>query len=186
MYFSARVATGNGPQVIDSKALGALGKHWHTLCGATYEVTPQTEGIMSAMRKVLVVEDQEAAVESVDRVLRVVAPVARAAAVPAAERQPSLLRNMALFLIAPFVGLVYALLLPFVGAAMLAWAAGKALYARPKARKALSLGRFVAKLVVAPLVGLAFVLVFPIIGPAMLVWVGVRQVAGGAREHAAA
>jgi uncharacterized membrane protein len=36
-------------------------------------------------------------------------------------------KNIVLFLIAPFIGLAYAVLLPFVGIAMLLWTAGKAL-----------------------------------------------------------
>lgn len=44
---------------------------------------------------------------------------------PEAESKVSLIRNMALFLSAPFVGLLYAVLLPFVGIGMLAYAALK-------------------------------------------------------------
>jgi CheY-like chemotaxis protein len=50
-----------------------------------------------------------------------VAPVPQAAVVP----KPHVIRNMLLFLAAPFVGLVYAVLLPFVGLGMLAWVALK-------------------------------------------------------------
>lgn len=116
---------------------------------------------MSAMRSVMAIEDREVIGKSVGRVL-----------------QPSLPRNMALFLVAPFVGLLYALLLPFVGAAMLGWVAGKALYGQPRVRKALRFGRFVAKLATAPLVGLAYLVLFPFIGAGMLVWLGLREAAG--------
>lgn len=48
---------------------------------------------------------------------------AAATAVQAAPaKKPNVLKNMVLFLLAPFVGLVYAVLLPFVGIGMLAWA----------------------------------------------------------------
>lgn len=50
---------------------------------------------------------------------------AEAEAVPAALRKPNVLKNALLFLMAPFVGLVYAVLLPFVGIGMLAWVALK-------------------------------------------------------------
>jgi len=40
-------------------------------------------------------------------------------------RKPNVLKNALLFLMAPFVGLVYAVLLPFVGIGMLAWVALK-------------------------------------------------------------
>lgn len=51
-----------------------------------------------------------------------------AAAVPASAEAPrigplTVLKNMALFLAAPFIGLLYAVLLPFVGLGMLAWVA---------------------------------------------------------------
>jgi CheY-like chemotaxis protein len=45
-----------------------------------------------------------------------------APAEPKPVRKPNVLKNMVLFLLAPFVGLVYAVLLPFVGVGMLAWA----------------------------------------------------------------
>lgn len=55
------------------------------------------------------------------------APLQPVAAAPAASealpaKKPNVLKNMVLFLLAPFVGLVYAVLLPFVGIGMLAWA----------------------------------------------------------------
>lgn len=67
--------------------------------------------------------------------LAVVQPEAQPAAAavcaePEAVQRPSLLKNMALFLVAPFVGLAYAVLLPFVGLGMLAWMGAKALLVR--------------------------------------------------------
>jgi len=99
------------------------------------------------------------------------APVAVAAAGEAAK--PNLLKNMALFLAAPFVGLVYAVLLPFVGIGMLAWFAGKALYEQPRAREALRMLKFTGEVALAPLAGLAFVLVFPFAAIVLLGWTGV-------------
>jgi CheY-like chemotaxis protein len=49
-------------------------------------------------------------------------PPAAPAAEAAPAKKPNVLKNMVLFLLAPFVGLVYAVLLPFVGIGMLAWA----------------------------------------------------------------
>lgn len=54
-----------------------------------------------------------------------VAAAADANAEPAPARRPNVLKNMVLFLLAPFVGLLYAVLLPFVGLGMLAWVAFK-------------------------------------------------------------
>ena len=42
-------------------------------------------------------------------------------------------RNVALFLAAPFIGLAYAIALPFVGAGALVWLAIRAAHARPAA-----------------------------------------------------
>jgi CheY-like chemotaxis protein len=60
----------------------------------------------------------------------VAAPPAAAVAMPAVAeaappRKPNVLKNMALFLLAPFIGLLYAVLLPFVGIGMLVWTAFK-------------------------------------------------------------
>jgi DNA-binding NtrC family response regulator len=52
---------------------------------------------------------------------------------PEPPAKDSRLRNVALFLAAPFIGLVYAVLLPFVGIAMLAWVGGRALLAKRSA-----------------------------------------------------
>jgi CheY-like chemotaxis protein len=57
------------------------------------------------------------------------APMAAASSAAPAAEEPArggalrVLRNMALFLAAPFIGLLYAVLLPFVGLGMLAWVA---------------------------------------------------------------
>jgi DNA-binding NtrC family response regulator len=48
-----------------------------------------------------------------------------------APAKESKLKNVALFLAAPFIGLAYAVLLPFVGIAMLAWVGGRALLGKP-------------------------------------------------------
>ncbi|WP_136417896.1 MULTISPECIES: response regulator [Oxalobacteraceae] len=97
------------------------------------------------------------------------APVA-VEAQPAAARKSSMLKNMLLFLSAPFVGLVYAILLPFVGIGMLAWVAGEALMKNPKAATVLRAGKYAGQIVAAPFVGLAFIVLFPFVGLAMLAW----------------
>jgi hypothetical protein len=81
-----------------------------------------------------------------------------------------MLKNMALFLSAPFIGLLYAVLMPFVGLGMLAWLGGKALMERPRTGDVLRIGRKVLGLVAAPFVGLAYLVVFPFVGLAMLAW----------------
>lgn len=100
------------------------------------------------------------------------APPAPAVAAPAGKLR--MIKNMALFLSAPFVGLVYAVLLPFVGLGMLAYFAGQALAEQPWARTSLDFGKFLAKVVVAPFIGLAYFVVFPIVALAVLAWTGAK------------
>lgn len=97
------------------------------------------------------------------------APVT-AAAEAATTAKPHMLKNMALFLSAPFIGLLYAVLMPFVGLGMLAWLGGKALMEQPRTGDVLRIGRKVLGLVAAPFVGLAYLVVFPFVGLAMLAW----------------
>lgn len=95
--------------------------------------------------------------------------VVNTSAAPAAEvsRKHSF-RNVALFIAAPFVGLLYALAMPLVGFGALMWFAAKALASR------FPLLKTVALTVAAPFIGLAFVLTMPIVGTSTLVWVGLK------------
>lgn len=102
------------------------------------------------------------------------APVAVAPAEVVVADNGHMLKNMALFLAAPFIGLLYAVLLPFVGIGMLGWVAGQALAEAPWARKALDFGKFLALVVVAPFIGLAYLLLFPVVGIALLGWEGAK------------
>ena len=83
-------------------------------------------------------------------------------------------KNVALFIAAPFLGLLYALLLPVVGTATLAWMGVKAMRRNAAAMRVVS---FIA----APFIGLAFILALPFVGTAMLAWTGVRAAIGKAR-----
>jgi CheY-like chemotaxis protein len=96
-----------------------------------------------------------------------IAPKEQAIEAPAPEQHRA--RNVALFLASPFIGLAYALALPMVGVAMLAWQGGKAFSRNAAAMAAI---RSVAMLAVAPFIGLAFALLLPIVGLAMLAWTG--------------
>ena len=72
------------------------------------------------------------------------------------------LKNIALFLAAPFVGLAYVVAMPFAAAAMIAWFGAKAL-----AKKASALPANVKKvglLAASPFLGLAFILALPLVG----------------------
>ena len=83
-------------------------------------------------------------------------------------------KNVALFLAAPFIGLAYAVLLPFVGIAMLVWTAGKALAASGAMGRVAVLLKNVALLLAAPLIGLVYAVSFPFVGIAMLLWTAVE------------
>ena len=91
------------------------------------------------------------------------APVQAAVASPETLQQRSKLVNIALFLAAPFIGLFYAVMLPLVGAGMLASMAYKALDKFPKTKMAVNL-------VVGPVVGLVYAVTLPVIGTGMILW----------------
>ncbi len=83
-------------------------------------------------------------------------------------------KNVALFLAAPFIGLAYAVLLPFVGMAMLLVIGAKALVAAGALGYAGRLVKNAALLVAAPFIGLVFAVTFPFVGAAMLLWTAVE------------
>jgi hypothetical protein len=93
---------------------------------------------------------------------------------PSAAATRALFRNMALFLSAPFIGLLYAILLPFVGLGMLAWFAARALVESGKVHKMLRIGTKGVLLAAAPFAGLAYLIVLPFAGLGMLAWFGAR------------
>jgi len=83
-------------------------------------------------------------------------------------------KNVALFFAAPFVGLAYALLFPFIGLGFLAWMGARALVSHNAPKKVAVFLKNVALVITAPFVGLVYVLVFPFVGFGMLVWLGAR------------
>jgi len=95
-----------------------------------------------------------------------------------ARTQPAetkaMFRNMALFLCAPFIGLLYAVLLPFVGLGMLAWYAGRALWQSGKVHKAVRAGKKALLFAGAPVAGLVYLIALPFAGLGMLIWFGTR------------
>ena len=149
---------------------------------AANEKRARDAGVVDFLRKPLspdMIEDSAAnAVRTVTTPMApMVAPDAPEIGAPP-EAQPAvrggMLKNMALFLSAPFVGLVYAVLLPFVGLGMLFWFAGQALMKQPKAREALRAGKVALQLAAAPFVGLAYLVVLPFAALGMLAWMGAK------------
>jgi hypothetical protein len=78
-------------------------------------------------------------------------------------------KNIALFLVAPFIGLAYLLAFPAIGFGMLVWIAAKAVVKNEKARQ-------VAMMIAAPVIALAFVTVGPIAALCALASIGVKAV----------
>jgi hypothetical protein len=77
------------------------------------------------------------------------------------------LKNVALFLAAPFIGLAYLMTFPLVGLCMFAWLAGKKLLANKTARP-------IVLAAAAPFATIAFVTVGPVVGLGALAWIGGR------------
>ena len=101
-----------------------------------------------------------------------------AAEVPAAESTSvaSVLKNIALFFAAPFIGLAYIITLPFVGFGFLAIMAVRA---AAKIETLKTVGRMLRTAglsIGVALIGLVYVAFFPFIGLAMLIWTGGRAV----------
>ncbi len=141
------------------------------------EERAKAAGVSDFMRKPLSPEMIE---ESALNAIRAPTPVILAAT-PISEvekatveeiEEGSRIKNIALFLAAPFIGLAYALMLPLVGLGMLAWTGWKALVAIPEARKTLNDIKKVVLLLGTPFIGLAYAVMLPFVGIAMLLWVG--------------
>ncbi len=125
--------------------------------------------------------EKDATAESAQAAARMAWPeTAVEPAVP--NRAVRFIKNIALFLAAPFVGLAYILTFPIVGLGMLAWTAMQAqkkkseaaAAAQPAAPAKPSAVKTIAMMTVAPLIGLAFVVVGPIAGLGLLLWFGLQ------------
>jgi CheY-like chemotaxis protein len=142
---------------------------------AAYEAQAKNIGVSEFMRKPLspdMIEEsadkamlvKEAFVEIAPKIIEVVEIT------KPAIRQQSKAIAIALFLAAPFIGLLYALALPFVGLAMLAMIGGKA-FAKtqvfPKIKNA-------ALFIVSPFIGLAYAVALPFVGIGMIAYTGIR------------
>jgi CheY-like chemotaxis protein len=84
--------------------------------------------------------------------------------------KPNGFKSLALALAAPFIGLAYAVLLPLVGVAMLAWFAAKALAQSQAAKKAPTYLKNVALFFAAPFIGLVYAMSLPLVGISILAW----------------
>ncbi|MGA3308670.1 MAG: response regulator [Xanthobacteraceae bacterium] len=106
--------------------------------------------------------------EPVTAVATAEAPVAEAASVG------SVLKNIALFFAAPFIGLAYIVALPVVGLGMIALLAARVAAKNGTVKAAAVMLKHVAMAIAAPVVGLIYVVFFPFIGLALLLWMAGR------------
>jgi len=140
---------------------------------------------MTALRKILVIEEEPVVAAKAAQapaakfhVITGNAPVEARAAAP--EAVGGTLKNIALFLAAPFFALAYIVALPFVGLGLLAVMAARAA-AKIEAVKKLGLAlKNIGMVIAAPVLGLAFIVFIPFVGLAMLAWMGGRAVLGAA------
>ena len=95
-------------------------------------------------------------------------------AAPEAEPATHTLRNVALLLAAPFIGLAYAVAMPLVGLAALLWMGGKALLQTQAAKKAPTFLKNVALLAAAPFIGLVYAMAMPFVGMGFLVFTAAK------------
>lgn len=141
---------------------------------------------MTALRKVLVVEEEPVVAAKVARapaakfqVVTGKAPAEPRAAAP--EATGGAVKDIALFLAAPFIGLAYIVALPFVGLGFLAVVAARRA-ARTQAAKTFGLAlKTVGMMIAAALIGLACVVFFPFVGLAMLAGMGGRAMVEAGR-----
>lgn len=141
------------------------------------EARAAAAGVSGFLRKPLspemIVGSTEQALQEAEAtaVAETVAPHADEAVIaprPEIAKAGATLKNIALFLAAPFIGLAYVIAMPFVGAGMLAWMGGKALFEKAPMVKT------IAMTVATPFIGLAFILVAPIVGIGALGWYGTK------------
>jgi len=149
----------------------------------------EAAGVSGFLRKPLspeMIEDSaQKALSEKDATRTTPTAIAEPAVIPAPSEKRSVgrvIKNIALFFAAPFVGLVYILTFPIVGLGMLAWTAieaqkkkseeaAKVHAATPAKPSAL---KHFALMIAAPFIGLAFFIVGPIIGLCMLAWFAVQ------------
>jgi hypothetical protein len=145
---------------------------------------------MTALRKILVVEEEpvvaaKGARTPAAKFYVVAGHAAKQAPAAAPEAVGGTLKNIALFFVAPFVGLVYIAALPLVGFVYLALMAARAA-ARTGAAKAVGQALKTGGMMVGTaLIGLACVVFFPLVGLAMLAWIGGRAAVETEAPHMA-
>ena len=137
---------------------------------------------MTALRKILI-EEETLVTPAVARtpaaklyVVVTKAPAEAAAETP--ETAGGKVKNIALFLAAPFIGLAYIVALPLVGLGLLAVLAVRAAAKFAAVRTLAVALKHIGMLLAAPFIGLAYVVFFPVICLGLLAWTGGRALVG--------
>lgn len=112
----------------------------------------------------------------------VVLPVAGKAPVAETGSALSVLKNIALFFAAPFIGLAYIIALPIVGLGFFAMLAMRVASKSEAVRSVTRTLRHVGMFIAAPFLGLAAVVFFPFIGLAMLMWMAGKAAVARAKD----
>ncbi len=128
---------------------------------------------MTALRKILI-EEETVFTAPVTRAPAKLYVVANNATPAVAEG--SALKNIALFFLAPFIGLAYIVLFPLAGLVALAVLIGRVAAKYEAVRVTATVLKNVGLAVAAPVLGLAYIVLFPVIGLAVLAWIGGRAV----------
>jgi hypothetical protein len=130
---------------------------------------------MTALRKILT-EQENVVTTNFTRAPAAKLYVVKGNAPAEAEVANGTLKNIALFLASPFIGLAYIIALPVVGLVFLAVLAVRAAAKYEAVKTVTRAVRNVAMIVGAPVIGLAYVVLFPFIGLAALAYVAGRAV----------
>jgi hypothetical protein len=96
------------------------------------------------------------------------------AAAPQTEASESQIKKIGLFMAAPFIGLAYAVALPFAGLGALAYMGIRAFAKSSAPAKLLTFTKNVALFIAAPFLGLLYALLLPVVGLATLAWMGIK------------
>lgn len=128
---------------------------------------------MTALRKILTEQETEFT-PNFTRAPAAKLYVVKSNAPAEAEAAGGTLKNIALFLASPFIGLAYIVALPLVGFGFLAVLAVRAAAKYEAVRTVARAVRNVAMVIGAPVLGLAYVVLFPFVGLAGLAYLAVR------------
>lgn len=136
------------------------------------EAKAEAVGVAGFLRKPLSPEMIEGSAKTALLEKTAHAVPAEAVPVTAPSATGGALKNIALFLAAPFVGLAYIVAFPIVGLGMLAWMGGKSLTKYDAVRNIALVAKNVGLFIAAPFIGLAYFMIVPVTALGVLAWMG--------------